>query len=777
MRKTIVFSIFLLSFSILFGQNKSTTIHGFVYDSTTKEVLIGANIYDKSLKHFTSTNEYGFYSLTLPVQDSVEIYVSFIGYKSAEKKISKIHEKQLDFYLTSGILLKDVVVSSSKEDNIINRNETGVVRIPMKEIKMLPNLFGEVDVIKAYQLTPGVKSSGEAKSDIYVRGGSPDQNLILLDDVPLYNVSHFGGFLSVFNTDAINDVKLIKGGFPAHYGSRLSSVLDIRMKEGNMQKLCVQGAVGILSSKLSIEAPIIKDKLSFIVSARKNTLPIFKLTQTNLAYNFYDVNAKLNYKLSLKDKLFLSFYMGDDIVATKNKTQTTENKNTVKWGNTLGSFRWNHIFNDKIFSNLTISDIYYRYKTIFDYNLTSDSISKKINNTLNTGINDLGIKMDFSYLINTKINLKFGANCIYHKFIPNDEHYSQSDKNVETINENYSSSFDAVESAGYIENEIKLNIVNANIGVRYSNYNIKNKNYSSFEPRILLNFILRKDLSVKYSFSKMNQYVHMLSYSGTGVPSDYWMPTNENIKPETSIQNTFGIAKTFIDGKFELSLESYYKSINNLIAFIPGKSLLGNLDNWEKVVEKNGKGTNYGIELFLQKIQGNSTGWVGVTVSKAQRVFENINNGTPFPFKYDRLIDLSFVFNQKLKKDITLSATWTYGTGYPVTLATEHYYINDNEIFVYDKVNSYKMRDYHRLDVAVNFPKKTKWGERTWSISILNVYNRKNPYYYYYDRKVLGARDVSTGSGYKTVFDIDNLKLYQKSLFGILPTISYNFKF
>jgi TonB-dependent Receptor Plug Domain/CarboxypepD_reg-like domain len=769
MRKGLLLFMQLFFLSVLFGQNKSIrTLHGFIYDVNTKEVLIGANLYAPSIKRGATTNEYGFYSLSLPMDDSIDVYISIIGYKTDTNKISKNHEGQMDFYLSLDNVLQEVVISSSKDDNVVNRNETGVVRIQMNDIKALPNLFGEVDIIKAYQLTPGVQSGGEGKSNIYIRGGSPDQNLILLDDVPLYNITHFGGFISVFNADAINDVKLIKGGFPARYGGRLSSVLDVRMKEGNMQKWDVQGAVGLLSSKVSIEGPILKDKLSFIISARKNTLPIFKILQSGIGYSFYDINAKFNYRLSLKDKLFLSFYTGDDVVSTRVKQAHTENKNAVKWGNMLGSFRWNHIFNEKLFGNLTFSDTYYRFKTIYNYSITSDSTSKKISNTINSGINDLSCKMDFSYIINSKTNLKYGLNSIYHQFIPNDQHYVQSGNTSETVNKKYSSAFNALENAVYVENELKLKIINSNIGARFSSYHVKGKDYYSLEPRALLNFILRKDLSIKYSFAKTRQYIHLLTYSGTGVPSDYWMPTNENVKPESAFQHTLSLNKTFKNGIFEVSLEGYYKTIYNLITFKPGESLLSNLDSWENVVEKNGKGTNYGMELFLQKIQGSTTGWIGATVSKAERIFENINNGEAFPFKYDRPVDLSFVLNHRFKKNITLSVTWTYGTGYPVTLATEHYTINGEEIFVYDKMNSYRMRDYHRLDFSANFPKKTKWGERTWSVSILNVYNRKNSYYYYYEREIIGNNWVPVYSQWK---------LYQRSLFGILPSLSYNFKF
>lgn len=769
MKKIFALNILVFSLFPLFGQNK-TTISGFVYDSLTKEILIGANIYETLSHRGTVSNEYGFYSLTLSDSVDLQVIVSFTGYKSQTHKISKT--SNINFCLTEGVNIEEVTITANSYENIVRKNETGVVRLQMKDVKALPNLFGEVDIIKVLQLTPGVQSGGEAKSSLYVRGGSPDQNLFLLDDVPLYYVAHFGGFFSVFNADAIKDVKLIKSGFPSRYGSRLSSVLDIRMKDGNMQKLGLQGTLGLLSSKISIEAPIIKNKLSFIVSARKNLLPLFKIMDAGLSYNFYDINAKLNYRISTKNMLFVSFYMGDDIVAASSESEISDSKNSVKWGNTLGSFRWSHVFNDKLFSNLTISNTYYRCKNLFEYSLDSDTISKSVGNTLKTGIKDMSLKIDFTYIINPIYNLRIGLNSTYHTFIPNDEDYSQSGTNVTSINENYSSVFNAFENAAYVENELKMIKISANIGARLSTYHIGNQNYYSFEPRILLNYILRDDLSLKYSFSRMNQYVHLLTYSGVGTPADYWMPTTENVKPETSLQNTLGVAKTFKNGEYELSVETYYKTLDNLITFKPGESLIGNLDNWENVIEENGNGKNYGIEFFLQKLKGRTTGWVGITIAKAQREFENVNNGEVYPFKYDRLLDISIVANHKLNEKVILSATWTYGTGYPITLATERYNINGEDIFIYEERNSYRMRDYHRLDFAVNFPKKTKRGERTWTISVFNLYNRKNPYYYYY-----AYEEIPVSHGTSFSFEKGDLKLFQQSLFSIFPSFSYSFKF
>ena len=768
--------IFLSTTVLCFGQNSKKTISGFVYDSTTKEVVIGANIFDLKSKTGTTSNEYGFYSLTVPSADTILFNVAFIGYKIKKLTLTSASENKINILLSFIPFLNEVIITDTLRQNNIRSNETGVINLQIKDIKQLPNLFGEVDVIQALRLTPGVQSGGEGKSNLYVRGGSPDQNLILLDDVPLYYVAHFGGFFSIFNADAINDVKLVKGGFPAHYGSRLSSVLDIRMKEGNMQNTDVQGSIGLLTSKISVSTPIVKEKSSLILSLRGSVLPIFRIIGADINYNFYDVNAKINHVLSDKDRIFLSFYKGDDIVRSRVKSDAGgyESKNTSStvWGNTLSAFRWNHVYNSKLFSNLTLANTYYKYKTKFEYDFKNDTLYKKINNRLNTAINDIYLKFDYSYFLNPKINFKYGLNSIYHIFTPNDEHYIQEGTSILPIDTFYNSRNEAIENAVYLEGHFNHRLFTSNLGVRFSSFHTGSTNYYFIEPRIVLNYILRDDLSIKYSFSQMNQYVHLLSYSGVGLPYDYWMPTTENVKPESSAQHSVGLYKTFSNKLYELSIEGYYKSMNNLIAFKPGKSLSGNLNSWENLVEMNGQGKNYGLEVFLQKTKGKTTGWISGTIAKAERQFENLNNGEPYPFKYDRPFDCSIVIIQQIKAGIDVSATWTYGSGYPITLATERYQLNGENVLVYEKINSFKMRDYHRLDIAANFRKKKKWGERTWTISVFNLYNRKNPYYYYYERAYIIKND---GSGFQT--EPAGLKLYQRSLFSLFPSFAYSFKF
>ncbi|MCK4662328.1 MAG: TonB-dependent receptor [Bacteroidales bacterium] len=780
MKGLVIIVVFIISINICFAQ-KHYIISGYVYDENSNEVLIGANIIDIKTHKGTVSNRYGFYSVTLPIKDTISLMVSFIGYKAKNINITPNSNKKIDIFLQSGIEINEVKVIGHKTNRIVERNETSVIRLQMKETKSLPNLFGEADIMKTLQLMPGVQSGGEAKSSLYVRGGSPDQNLILLDDVPLYYVSHFGGMFSIFNADAINDVKLIKGGFPARYGSRLSSVLDIRMKEGNKQKFCTQGTIGLLSSKISTEGPITKNETSFIISARKNIIPVFYFFDMGISYDFYDINAKINHNLTENDKLFLSIYSGNDIVKVKNKIKNAsiseKDVKSVKWGNTLVALRWNHIFSPKLFSNLTLSYTNYRYQNVFELSYSSDSINKDYRNKLYSGIKDINLKYDFDFYAKPNIKIRYGLNSIYHMFTPNDIYYFQEGTDISYVDTTYNSiKENALENALYFESEFKFNWFNTNLGVRFSSYNIKNQNYYSIEPRILLNFILCKNLSLKYSFSKMNQYVHLLSYSGVGMPSDFWMPTTKNVVPEISYQNTIGIAQSLFEDKFEFSIESYYKTMNNLITFKKGESFFGSTDNWENIIEKNGTGNSYGLELFLQKLEGKTTGWIGFTLSKADRKFDNLNNAEVFPFKYDRRYDIGMAIIHKIKENINFSATWTYGSGYPITIATEKYTASGEDVYVFDEINSFRMRDYHRLDIGVNFNKKTKWGERTWTVSIFNVYNRQNPYFYYYDRELIDMINTCT-DGYCIEPVYSELKLYQQSLYPFFPSFSYSFKF
>lgn len=769
--RLLLIGLFVL-FSLTMKSQNNVTISGYINDGTTGEPIIGATVFDLSSLQGTISNTYGFYSLTIKSCDSATLEISHLGYKKKKLKIA-CNESELNIHLIPGVTLQKVTVSARKGKSVVQSAETGIIRLPIRDIKILPNLFGEVDIIKAYQLTPGVQSGGGGKSELYVRGGSPDQNLIMLDGVPLYYIAHFGGFFSIFNSDAISKVKLIKGGFPARYGSRLSSILDVRMREGNVKDYTTSGTVGLLSSKLSFEGPIKKDTSSFLLSARKNILPVFKLFDSGLGYNFYDLNAKFNYKFSSRNKILFSFYKGDDILKQKSNNLISERKNTIQWGNTLTAIRWNHVFNKKLFSNTTLSNTHYRYKQTVENKYGLLVLQHEMQNHLTSSINDFGMNSDFTYYYNPDYTLHFGISSIWHSFVPNNEKYEQSGDDVINFKRIYQNKFQAIENALYVENSLSLKRLKANIGLRLSSYHIKTKSYYFAEPRLVINYVIIDNLAVKYSYSLMNQFIHLLSYSGVGVPSDYWMPSTEKVRPETSSQHTFSIVTDFNNSGFELSLEGYYKTMSNLITFRPGENLLGNFKNWEQVAELDGTGNNYGLELFLQKAAGKTTGWIGATIAKATRKFENINNGKEYPFKYDRRYDVSIVVNHRIKDNITLSATWIYGSGYPITLAEQHYNIEEFDVFIYGEKNSFRMKDYHRLDIAANFSKQTKWGERTWTISVFNLYNRMNPYYYYYEKQLLGST-VKNGV-FHPVYSA--LKLYQKTLLGIVPSISYSFKF
>jgi len=639
---------------------------------------------------------------------------------------------------------------------------------------------------------PGVQSGSEGSSGLYVRGGSPDQNLMLLDDVPLYYVNHLGGFVSTFNTDAINTVKLIKGGFPAQYGSRLSSILDIRMKDGNMKEFHGKGMIGLVAAKLSIEGPIKKDTSSYIISYRRMlydliTQPVSKLINDGgggFGYHFYDFNAKINHQFSDKNRIFLSVYLGDDKFNVNYKEKDNKGKNKVKnklkWGNNLVAFRWNHTYNSKLFSNVTLAYTRYRFMTEFSNKNTQNNENLKSFRSFKSGIYDTSAKIDFEYFAGSNYKIKFGLSGIYHKFTPGINKINREEEGFSTIDTIFGNKdIYALENAVYVENELKIgNRFSANVGFRAASYIVNQKSFYSLEPRLLFNYLLTDNMSFKVSYATMQQNVHLLTSSGVGFSKDLWVPATKKLVPEQSQQFALGIAKSIEGGIYEFSIESYYKKMQHLIAYKEGATYINSTSDWEDKVEITGEGESYGLEFLIQKKEGKSTGWVSYTYSKSNRQFENINNGITYPYKYDRQHDISIVFNHKLKKNIDFSATWVFGSGNPVTLATGKYIIPNNygnfhiddinfhdfaaEADIYKGKNNFRMRAFHRLDIGFNFRKQKKRGIRSWNISVFNLYNRQNPYYYFFDYK-----DETS----------DKLVLKQQSLFPIMPSISYSYKF
>ncbi len=787
--------ILLLFFVVGVIGSSQIRVSGYLSDCKTGERLIGANIYDKTTGKGTVTNAFGFFSIKFPKQGSVTLRFSYIGYETKEILFAGINDTTVNVCLVPGKEIGEVKVTGHL--NIEDKPEIGKIDVPLKQIRDIPALGGEPDVMKALQLLPGVQAGDEGTSGIYVRGGSPDQNLMLLDDVPLYYVNHLGGFVSTFNVDALSNVTLYKGGFPARYGSRLSSVVDIRMKDGNMKKFHGAGTIGMITTKLMVEGPIIKDRLSYLISARRFMYDLLMRPITRISfkgvstgYTFYDVNAKVNYIANQNNRLYLSFYGGDDNLVAKihKKEYEQKAKTKLQWGNLLGAFRWNHTFSPNLFSNTTVTYTRYRYRTFSNSEI--DSIKSEYE--FLSAIRDVNAKFDLEYYPLNALKVRAGLNGIIHKYIPTSTSYSE-EINDETIKDTTYNEFNqfAYEWNAYVENEIRIGrSVSANLGLRYSAYSINDTTFSGFEPRLLLNVKFAPHTSFKAAYSYMQQYVHLLTSAGEGMSADYWVPTTRQLVPEVSSQYSAGLAHT--QKAFEISLETYYKKMNDLISFTEGVAYLNGSGDWQSKVDKNGLGTSYGVEVLIKKKTGRLTGWTGYTWSKTTRQFENQNNGKPYPFKYDRRNNFSITGSYRINDHINVSATWVYGTGNPVTLPVAHHYvIDENDDTYYDSdimdkpfslyegydyggKNSIRMRDYHRLDVGVNFTKKKRWGERTWNISVYNLYNRQNPYYYEYDYK----QDTSIYVDGKPVQRVDKTnQLYQYSLFPFMPSISYSFKF
>lgn len=788
--------IVLLSFFVLFthGYSQKISISGYVTDAASGEIIAGATVLTSDYLNYAISNSYGYYILTLNLsEDSAKLQSSFVGFSPSSISIIPNRNLKIDFALINRNVLDEVIISAEKTTTYEKRKEMSIVSVPMGKVTVMPSLGGESDLLKSLQLMPGIQSGNEASSGLYVRGGSPDQNLMVIDDVPIYYVNHLGGFVSTFNSDAINSMKLVKGGFPAHYGSRLSSVVDIKMKEGNRKEFHGNAMIGMIASKIMVEGPIKRDTTSYMLSIRRFmydliTRPLTRATSfngTSVGYNFYDLNAKINHIFSPKDRLYLSFYSGGDKILTRQKSQTDLNKMILEWGNILGSFRWNHLYSDRLFSNLTLYSTRYRLANDFSSTFTRNNTKEKTSASYWSGIVDLSAKADFDYYVNLNFKMKFGGTGIYHHFNPNTTSY-KSFENSAVIDTSFGSKKqNGFESAVYLENEISIGTrFFSNIGLRVTNYQTTNRYYLSYEPRVLSTFMIAENTLLKASYSQMNQYIHLLTGSGPNMQNDVWVPVTDVVKPSLSKQFAIGVEKTFKNGEFEVSLEGYHKTMNNLITYKDGVATLSSASDWQTQVETNGKGKSYGLEFLLQKTKGFATGWIAYTYSKSTRQFEFKNYGRPYPFKYDRTHDISIVYLQKIKSNIQFSATWVYGTGNPYTLAAGKFkmmpeinneLINESNYLsygqVYNDLNSYRMRAYHKLDVGINFNKTVKRGERTWSINIYNLYNRQNPFYYFLDTNYqFDSKGRIIPQATKTV-------LKQQSYFPIIPSFSYSLKF
>lgn len=789
MKKLILWALLLCGGLV---HSQKYTISGYVEDAKSGEKLISAGVFDANSMKGVISNIYGFYSLTLPA-GKIRFTVSYIGYQDYVKEIDLNQDQVIIIKLNPSITLSEVEITDSKSVEKVESSQISAIEIPIQSIKKLPVLLGEIDIMKSVQLMPGVQSGNEGTSGLYVRGGGPDQNLILLDGVPVYNADHLFGFFSVFNADAISSVNLIKGGFPARYGGRLSSVLDIRMKEGNNKEFSGEASVGLISSKISLEGPIFKEKTSYIISARRTYIdvlsqPIIRAAaqgeKVNAGYYFYDLNGKINHKFSDKSKLYLSSYMGNDKAYSSYSYEYIENeseyaykdKADLAWGNITTALRWNYQLNKKLFSNTTLTFSRFRFhigekmeEKITDKDGHTDEID--YNFKYLSGIQDWGCRADFDYFPSPSHSIKFGVNEIYHTFRPGvmAAKYSSAADNTNIDTTFGNSNIYANEIQLYIEDDIKIGgNLKANMGLHYSGFFVKEKYYQSAQPRISTRYMFSENFSLKAAYSKMSQYIHLLTNTSIGLPTDLWVPVTDSIKPMNSDQVAVGGVYA-INNNMDLSIEGFYKTMDNLIEYKEGASFFdtGSSD-WQQKVEI-GKGWSYGMEVLLQKHMGKTSGWIGYTLSWSKRKFENISFGEVFPYKYDRRHDISVVVNHQINDNIDVGFTWVFGTGNAITLGLEKYpsFFDVTDIMMYSEPieyfehrNNYRMPSYHRMDVGINMHKKLKWAERTWSFGVYNLYNRKNPFYLYFSYD-----------------NHNNRVLKQISLFPIIPSARVSFKF
>ena len=764
----------------VFAQEKYT-ISGYVKEAETGEYLIGASVYIQENMQGVSTNQYGFYSLTVD-EGSYTLDISFLGLKSIHQKINLTEDKRINVSLINASILTDeVIVEAEAPDQNVESTNMSQVKVDVKTIKELPAFMGEVDVLKTIQLLPGVQSSGEGSSGFYVRGGGPDQNLILLDEATVYNASHLFGFFSVFNADAIKDINLIKGGMPAQYGGRLASVLDISMKEGNSRTYEVDGGIGLISSRMTLQGPIKKDTSSFILSGRRTYIDVLVNPLINdtsafkgTGYYFYDLTSKVNYRISDKDRIFLSGYFGRDVFTFRNKKRGFAFD--IPWGNATASMRWNHLFNDRLFVNTSV---------IFsDYNFSFSAEQNDFEFKLSSGITDWNTKVDFSYLPNYRHSIKFGSHFTYHTFVPGSVSGRSGEVSFEPdqIFKQYSN-----EGAIYFSDDVEVNDnIKIHAGLRYSSFQhggpvtvrsyLKNEiigdtsnHHRHLEPRLSLRCKLNKTSSLKSSYTQNYQYIHLASVSSVSLPTDLWIPSSKIIKPQYGRQFALGYFKNLFDNKWEMSVEAYHKKMENLIEYREGVFPEDNTNSNQDDAFTFGNGESYGIEFFIKKRLGKTTGWVGYTLSKTDRFFDKLNNGKLFPAKYDRTHDISFTSSHELNDQWVFSAVFVYATGNTLTPVKDRYVFDGNFYSQYGERNSYRMPAYHRMDVSATYSrnKPNKKFNSSWNFSIYNLYNRANPYFIYFD--VEGEGSLNEGDF--------QAQAYQISLFPILPSITWNFNF
>lgn len=790
------FILFVFLCPVLVHAQEKHTISGYVQDASSGEELIGATLRVLEREGTgTTTNVYGFYSLTLP-EGTYTLEYNYVGYQKEVRELELDQDLKLNISLQPAELeLQEVVVQSERQDANVSEINMSREKLSIERVKKLPALFGEVDVMKTIQLLPGVQSAGEGTTGLFVRGGAADQNLILLDEATVYNASHFLGFFSVFNPDAIKNLEIYKGGIPARFGGRLSSILDIQMKEGNDKNYVFSGGVGSISSRLTAEGPLLKDRSSFIVSARRTYADLFLRLSPNEEINsntlyFYDLNAKANYTLNENNRIYLSGYFGRDVFGV-------EDLLGLDWGNTTATVRWNHIFNDKLFLNTSL--IYSKYDYGFD---ATDGVNSFLWNSV---LEEQNLKLDFSWFLNPSNTLTFGSNTVYHYFGPPSISF-EGESDIDNIE-----LFDrfALEQAVYLSNEHKINEkLSLEYGLRYSlfqtlgpsqeylyqeglprsNENItdtlafdrfeKIQFYDGLEPRFGARYLTGGNSSLKISYNRMRQYLQIASNATAGLPIDRWIPSDRYIRPLIGDQIAAGYFQNFNNDMFEASMEVYYKWMQNLIDFKPAAQILLTNNIETEVLE--GKGWAYGAEWLLRKNSGKTTGWLAYTLSRSMRQVPGINKGNPYPARYDRIHDLSLVLNHEFSPRLSVAGNFVYSTGTAVSLPVGRTIIADQSVPVYDdsRRNAHRMPDYHRLDLSATLRSKArkdrKWNG-SWVFSIYNVYARKNTFTITFEEVYNNDPTYEPEPGIPPDSRRPGaVKLY---LFSIIPSITYNFDF
>ncbi|MCD7930089.1 MAG: TonB-dependent receptor [Tannerellaceae bacterium] len=777
------------------GEEKTYTISGYILDAVSHETLIGAHLFASNINEGTVTNEFGFYSITLPA-GSIQLNCTYIGFQPGVREIELNKNISLTIYLNPSNELDAVVVYGTKPETGIKATQMGAMDISLTAINNTPTLLGEADIMKTIQMMPGVQAGTEGSAGIHVRGGGPDENLILMDGVPLYNVEHLFGFFSVFTPEAIKKVSLFKGSFPARFGGRLSSVIDIRTNDGDMQRFHGTVGIGLLSSKIQLEGPIVKERTSFHVSARRSYWDLvarpFMHEDDKFGYYFYDVNAKINHRFNDRSRIFLSVYNGKDKLYSRYEDDyqgyLSKDEINTRWGNFMTALKWNYQLSPKLFSNTTVAYTEYMFTAESDYRERSlkHHINTEYWSQYSSGIQDWSYQFDLDYHPSPQHHIKTGIGYLYHCFKPEVETSRIKTEEDNTTTEQVHNSLSSNKTFGhevslYAEDNFDIGTrFSVNAGLHISLFNVPSKTYASLQPRISGRYQLTNHTALKAAYTKMSQYSHLLSNYLITMPTDLWVPTTAQIKPMQAHQYSIGAYYTRLKG-WEFSAESYYKSMHNVLEYKDGASFLGSSHNREDKVEM-GNGRAMGIEFMAEKTTGKTTGWIAYTLAKSDRKFseDGINNGKRFPYKYDRRYHINVSLNHKFSDKMDIGASWEFYTGGTTTIAEQVTLIpypdksgepwwtgTQQEADYIENRNNYRMPESHRLNIGINFHKKKKYGIRTWNISVYNIYNAMNPTFLYRTTEYEGS-----GENYQT-----RTVLKKVSILPFIPSVSYIYKF